>query len=135
MRRYERPCPACQQHCRCTGTYRWPLHRPQIFRPRSFGGSPAQMWFLILSILPLMTANLDNKLANVDSGENFVDNLDALCIRNHCIVFSSDVEVTLVELPKATAQYTWIVSSVHLRLAICLRHFDRLVIPLPYDNA
>ena len=135
MRRYERPCPACQQHCRCTGTYRWPLHRPQIFRPRSFGGSPARMWFLILSILPLMTANLDNKLANVDSGENFVNNLDTLCIRNHCIIFSSDVKVTLVELPQATAQYTWIVSSVHLRLAICLRHFDRLVIPLPYDNA
>ena len=57
------------------------------------------MWFLILSILPLMTANLDNKLANVDSGENFVNNLDTLCIRNHCIIFSSDVEVTLVELP------------------------------------
>ena len=76
-----------------------------------------------------MTANLDKKLANVDSGENFIDNLDALGIRNHCIIFPSDVEVTLIELPQASSQYTWVVSSVHLRLAFCLLkyYFDRLV--------
>ena len=87
------------------------------------------MWFLILSILLLVTANLDNKLANVDSSENFINNLDALCIRNHCIIFSSDVEVTLVKLPQAASQYTWVVSSVHLGLAICLLkcYFDGLV--------
>ena len=60
-------------------------------------------WFTCTDVVPdpfnIASANLDNKLANVDSGENFINNLDAFCIRNHSIIFPSDVEVTLIELP------------------------------------
>ena len=60
------------------------------------------------------TTNLDDKLANINRSEDFVDNLDTLGVRNHGVVFAGNVKVTLVELAQSTSQYAWVVSSVHL---------------------
>ena len=43
--------------------------------------------------------DLDHKLANVHCGENLVNNLDTLRVRDHRIVLSGNVKVALVELP------------------------------------
>ena len=43
--------------------------------------------------------DLDHKLADVDGGENLVDDLHALGVGDHCIVFAGNVKVALVELP------------------------------------
>ena len=44
--------------------------------------------------------HFDHKLADVDSSEDLVDNLDTLCVRDHGIVLPGNVEVTLVKLPE-----------------------------------
>ena len=43
--------------------------------------------------------DLDHELADVDGGENLMDNLHALSVGDHCIVFAGNVKVALVELP------------------------------------
>ena len=43
--------------------------------------------------------DLDHELADVDGGENLVDDLHALGIGDHRIVFAGNVKVALVELP------------------------------------
>ena len=58
--------------------------------------------------------NLDDKLANINSSEDFVDNLDTLGVRDHCVEFASNVKVTLVEFAQSTSQYAWVVSPVYL---------------------
>ena len=44
--------------------------------------------------------DLDHELANVNGGENLVDDLHTLGIGDHRIVFAGNVKVALVELPK-----------------------------------
>ena len=44
--------------------------------------------------------DLDHELADVDGGENLVDDLHTLGVGDHCIVFAGNVKVALVELPK-----------------------------------
>ena len=43
--------------------------------------------------------DLDHELADVDGGENLVDDLHALGVGDHRIVFAGNVKVALVELP------------------------------------
>ena len=43
--------------------------------------------------------DFDHKLSNVHRGENLVNNLDTLGVRDHCVVLSGNVKVALVELP------------------------------------
>ena len=48
--------------------------------------------------------HLDHKLADIHCSENLVDNIDTLGVGDncgdHCVVFSHNVKVTPVELPK-----------------------------------
>ena len=60
------------------------------------------------------TTNLDDKLADIDGSEDFVDNLDALGVGDHGVVIAGDVKVALIELSQSTSQYAWVVSPVYL---------------------
>ena len=60
------------------------------------------------------TTNLDDKLADIDGSEDFVDDLDTLGVGDHGVVFAGDVKVALIELSQSTSQYAWVVSPVYL---------------------
>ena len=60
------------------------------------------------------TTNLDDKLANINGSEDFVDNLDALSVGDHGVVFAGDVKVALIELSQSASQYAWVVPPVYL---------------------
>merc|ERR1719150_257068 len=64
------------------------------------------------AIQDLPVVHFDHKLAHVDSSEDLVDNLDTLCVRDHGIVLSGNVEVTLVKLPESSTLDAWVVPSV-----------------------